>query len=1286
MAANCTIPQAPNGENSKLYQGLHKICRNNALANYLYATYVSKNIGDLMERDPNNPIKRNKQGEHTAPQVYKFLHAVDIVNDIKSKAVAGIDPNTGGLKVYTDYNEAVADAIDFNKNHKGRIAKIVPKGQDFTIITSDINSDNLLYKEELEEQQKLWQQLTQEFSNAGIDINDFDFMRDVANPMHFSNFLNYLDIIKNGQNKNLSKKDLHALLAMGSKLPQVQNMISRWGNLEDAATKVFNAYNGGTVTQTTMQFIENTLNACKQYPLSVYSLRRNLEQQYDTVIQNSENLPIKKQWEDIAQKVGMRGKEAKLIGEKVNSLTDAAGNMILALQRQLNNLKKYGNRSQLKSVEDKIIDIQNKIQQQQHYTALLESLRDIDGLFNIADGLMRGLSNNGNMMEFIKQRAEVFNTINNLLNNYSITINALCNLSSIQTIEVNLTDQDKTTLQNTARDLRDKMNKLRLELLDRDGSLGQQAVLDLMFEIMGTETPNGIAVGDLLDLQNKSTMTEWLYSMGRSTQPLFALMGTVIQDARDKRDLKKNEISRRIARMNRKLKKSGSDSRFMYNKFGYIISDIDWIKYNRARNAKMHDLTSAGLQGLEFQQALRQWEDANTEDRIVDNRAGVKRTERVPDKKYRQNRELANLTQAQRTYYDQMMQLKGELGTMLPTYAQNHYLPPQVRNTTLDILGDCIKGRLSARDTWRTWRDKMKLFRIREDDTDYAQNALSIEGENYKVSQGTSKGTKARDIPVFYMNKLKNQSELLKDFSSAMELFACTATNYEQINNVKSIVEMMQAYIEDRGFVPSKDNDVEAAYTNAGVVAKQLGDIAKKQDLLAILDGYLDKNLYGVEKKDTGLFSRIVDYLLKYTSIARLASNIKGWVNNGIVGEYQTILEAMGGRFFNLADYAWSIGYMLGNNRLTSVSALTDWLTNNTNSTINLLVDLFDPCQEQFDKNGRKRYYKNMSRRILSAFNPLYGYSSGEYMFHVHVMLSMLHNAKVYRNGKQVRVLGTGYGNSIFEKVTEDGNTHLKIKDGVTVDKDGKIPVTMEGYIMALKGKIRECNQNLHGSMNKEDKGLIAQKVVGRSALQFRQWMIEMFSNRFRSTHWSASTKMWETGFQKEIAKYYINLLKSLMGKQVDDIVRLRDIKDEEERKRFLGNRRKFWYEQLLIAGLTVLGIVFGSPQANDDWWMRMGRYQLQRLKMDANLTSVLGVWQELKTIINQPVAAISTINGLLYPILGIRDLWKETKDGENAWWAGVQKYTIPFKDNVEKTIDFENQDNVFTIFNNKYN
>lgn len=80
---------------------------------------------------------------------------------------------------------------------------------------------------------------------------------------------------------------------------------------------------------------------------------------------------------------------------------------------------------------------------------------------------------------------------------------------------------------------------------------------------------------------------------------------------------------------------------------------------------------------------------------------------------------------------------------------------------------------------------------------------------------------------------------------------------------------------------------------------------------------------------------------------------------------------------------------------------------------------------------------------------------------------------------------------------------------------------------------------------------------------------------------------------------------------------------------------------------------------------------------MDANLTSPFGVFQEAKTMMNQPVAVFSAVNSLMYPILGI---------GQDDYWKNVYHYTIPWVYGVEKTIDFEHQDNVFTIFVNKYN
>ena len=129
----------------------------------------------------------------------------------------------------------------------------------------------------------------------------------------------------------------------------------------------------------------------------------------------------------------------------------------------------------------------------------------------------------------------------------------------------------------------------------------------------------------------------------------------------------------------------------------YIISDIDWVAYHKARGEAFKQFKADGLRGLELAEAMQEWEEINTEDRPVDLRDpsdGGGRTERVPNEQYR--KPFPELTPAQQEYYNEMMQIKGELGSLLPDYAQKHYLPPQKRRSTIDALAKFHKHPIKA--------------------------------------------------------------------------------------------------------------------------------------------------------------------------------------------------------------------------------------------------------------------------------------------------------------------------------------------------------------------------------------------------------------------------------------------------------------------------------------------------------------------------------------------------------------------------------------------------------------
>jgi hypothetical protein len=116
---------------------------------------------------------------------------------------------------------------------------------------------------------------------------------------------------------------------------------------------------------------------------------------------------------------------------------------------------------------------------------------------------------------------------------------------------------------------------------------------------------------------------------------------------------------------------------------------------------------------------------------------------------------------AQKEYFREMMAIKGEMGTLLPKWAQQHFLPPQIRASTWDLIKRAKQEKWKASKLALMLLDRMKFWKIREDDTDFITS----------TQHGDYDNTPLRDIPIFYAHPLNNQDELLKDFSSALESF-----------------------------------------------------------------------------------------------------------------------------------------------------------------------------------------------------------------------------------------------------------------------------------------------------------------------------------------------------------------------------------------------------------------------------------------------------------------------------------------------------------------------------------
>lgn len=1289
MAKSCILYPEAGGQPSRMYKDLlekNKLGR--PLVNLIYSSYIASNAADAMD---NAGYQRNSQGEHSAADVMKFLDIYTMLNEmatLSSEELSwGIVDNNGNRVDFTDGKQALEKADAFNDAHTGLTATVVQYGDIYNIIAAEKNSRTHTYSIGVKEKLKIWEVEKQAFNAVGIDIDNMpQELKGTFTPTN-TGLVSHLQNLQRVQMGNLYKKDALLLFNMDPNSAPVRRVVASFGSMDAAAEAINNINHGiGNYTNAQKTLLIRAVNHCKQFQgIDLNALKAQVDQMSQTVIQNSPEETIRQTLHQLNKKYKIDINEIHRIGNKINTLSEAAADAAVTIQRQIRQLEKeQGNNVEGKRLEGVLNQLMAELANKKYYSGVLNFLSEAQSQIAEIDNMLNNIPQTGTELEKAFGTARILQDIKSLREQYYPLVSALAD--EHLTIDESINQVDIGNIRQSAGQLKTFFDK-KEKLLD---NLTEQTMIKLMTQIIGNTAPNGQAMINVIRMAAAdSSISDYLYSVGRASNPIIAAMGSIIRNAQDSRDGVMNGFSLRIRRATDKLYKSGSDSSFMYEDDGHIISDIDWQLYKAARSAHIKDLYKQGLQGFDLKQAIENWEDANTEDRVVDNTNG--RTEKVPDYQYR--KAFPTLTQAQQEYYDEMMQLKGEIGSFLPAYAQKQYLPPQLRRNTLDALG---QSGGDFHKIYKALRNKLvDTVKVREDDTEYAMNGI-IDGDEYAITNGAFDNTPLRQIPIFFVNKVE-QEELLKNFSTGIAALAGTAINYDAMSNVAQVVEFIGDFTKGQ-MARDKDPKADIIENKQIRVFKDLFKWGKNTNTTGLIDGFIAQHIYGqrIDPEQAGYkWAKLVSNIIGYTSFKGLSTNLKGAMSNYLVGEFQMLIEAGAGEFYGLTDYVWAHSKLFGGSGVGG--EMTELLTNNVNHKGVLFREMFDPINENFTDKSHTKYYKSMFRQLVSHDCSFIGYSSGEYLIHYVNMYSILHNQKMLLNGKKISLYDA------FEVTAkQDGNSELRLKAGVAM-LDGSA-VSAE-FIDSIRKKIRYANQTTHGSMNTEDKGLIHQKLWGRAIMNFRQWMVEHYSRRFRKRHFDDSLGMDREGYWTSFKEMLFNdntkdewnegSKLSALGMFMKDLMyfTLRaqsQWSNLDEMQRY--NVKRVHTEMMMYFALLGLSFALGEPDKHKkEFWRRWWIYQVKRMILDTEgsmphpkfISSAL-------TILQSPMAGVNTVNSLMYTFYGLTngDLVGDNSTiksgdhkGENRYWRNMKKYNLPFFKDIEQMQKMSEDESIFQVF-----
>ena len=1337
LGKNCVlIPETETGEESILYKTLLTKYKDRSFVNYFYAIALQpKVVADMQSKG-----KILLHGEVMAEDFIKEYELDKVVSDHATKktsaeiAVGAIDKSQNVIE-YDNALSIIDKVIAFNKNNRAFVASIVRKGNSFVIKVYERNASNQLSSAITEKEKQLWDTMDGVFKHASINLAELHKeVPFLVSPLTSHQLPTNLKRIKDvSELRHLNASDIHLLLKLGEGSTQVNRLLTKSNkDLAGTAQYVYDALQyPHTVTKGTMDLIVATLDKYRQFEgVDLSALANQVFSEEMAFKSASEEYAINDTINDLRAKYAEINDELIDVSNGIKNLRDAAGVALLNLQRERNELERKHGVTE-KSLElDKMEDaLGEAIRTKNYYIGMLDYMGRAQEVSKEIDDTVANLSTATDVLTRSRDNSVALMRMEEQIDEYLDVLQALASTDSNSIL---VDDSLSAEEQNTLREKADELVKFFRNKKERLKDLRKTIVRDMANEILGAAGYSQEAINTIVENEaNRSSMVDWLYSIGRQSNPLIGVMGSVIRDAEDKRDRVLNPIIKRIDGATKKLQEAtGSlDTSFMYDSSNMFLNPYNWNLYYAVMRAEKKRLQDKGYSGAALAWELEQFAQTITEDVIVDSTTG--RTEKMPKfKKYHESKDLLqyyklhsgtytaagkkapkrvpmswiadhydqlvsagiieeynpadNLSKPQREYYDSIMQIKGELGSKLPAYAQSQYLPPQV---TKDLQDNLSEG--NVKEGLRNWaRD---TFSITDKDRELNRDYFELGEEKSSIVSGTLNGRVKKYIPLYYTRRLQEgeRGNLLKNASSAMAHLAGVAVGYECMSEVEDICNVLGDYISGTVSIAETtqgEDKLDGVTTNRTTVIQKLRDKYSSTNTRAIVEGMIDQHIYGYTLSESeakvakGKLAKITKLALTYSSIFNLTTNLKGAVSNLLVGEYQMILDAVAGSattvfngqadFYTLKDYIWAHDLLFGKESTT----LIDFVSNNTNSYNGLIAEIFDPTMDSFSEKSYKKYRSKLGNVIDKDWKFI-GYGSGEHLIHYANMLAMLHHEKVLVNGEETSLYHA------FE-VTEDANgiKHMTIKPGTTT-LEGR--VVDDAYLNSIRGKIREVNQNMHGSMNAEDQGIIKQHLLGRAAMHLRTWMVEHYSRRFRGEHYSAAMKAQREGF------YYT------VGKCIKDMITYQ--RGAKAQWNTLNNHQK---TNVMRACGELIAVMLGNlftwtgvldPKEYETWWSRFTVYQAKRLLMDIKASTPINAPEEGYQMLKNMFPLITTMHKMYYIIGGLMngDVFTEVKSGkhkgENKYWVGVKRRVLPFWHQIEEMIDLESDDNIFTIFQLQY-
>jgi len=625
-------------------------------------------------------------------------------------------------------------------------------------------------------------------------------------------------------------------------------------------------------------------------------------------------------------------------------------------------------------------------------------------------------------------------------------------------------------------------------------------------------------------------------------------------------------------------------------------------------------------------------------------------------------------------FYKKITKIQVDQQKLFPPKFRNYRIIPQIRKDVIERLKDGDMNRMKDAFT--------EMFEIKEDDPNY--------GSDFGIKD--ERGEIVNFIPIYFTKKLSNMQDLSLDAVSSMIIFSDMASRRNKLSQIVDILELGKEVIKDRGvFQTSNRGKILKTVSNImGIKLEEDLTTDTPGNVYSRLKDFMDMMVYGKLKHD-GVFEKSIDTFVHYTSVNNLALNLFAGIANINIGNTLTLIESIGGQFFDVEALAFAKkNYLMGvPGVLGDVGARMDksflglWVERNNvlddfeakvwdvNADRTTKVEQLAGTSSLFVLNTMMEHGLHSEPALALAYNYRYDKDKGKFVFKDE-FFEKLNEVKEKERLEVSKLTGPNLGDKVKEirnkyKAQIESVESLLNDKWKAMSKDNyyyAFEKTLDGSRIKLKdiykdsaqdaaifqNRLHSLNHSLAGIYNKLDRSAAQKYAIGRAAFNFRKWMIPAINRRWKGYYKNYELQSEVEGYYNTSWRFMKGLLTDIKEGNASIMKSWYSLKDFEK-----ANLKRAMAEMaIFIAALAVMTALSGlEGEDDDDWVLNMAIYQSKRFVTELGaLTPTHYAPGEILKLLDSPIPAVNQFTELKKLI----EFWNWFDELEAGKYKGMYK------------------------------